>query len=88
MARREDGDLTARLDRIEANQGAFAEVLKVLMDRMDVQSEKLDAVLDAVTAEPGPSPLTQALEAILAELKAQSEMLHRLAGPAEDDADP
>lgn len=87
MARREDGDLNARLDRIEANQGAFGEVLKALLDRVDVQSEKLDAVLDAVTARPGPSPLTQALEAILAELKAQSEMLRHLAGSAEEDAD-
>ena len=68
-------------------KGAFGEVLKVLLDRVDVQSEKLDAVLDAVTADPGPSPLAQALEAILAELKTQSEMLRHLAGTAEGDAD-
>ena len=87
MARQENADLNARLDRVEASQGAFGEVLKALMDRMDVQSDKLDAVLDAVTADPGPSPLAQALEAILAELKAQSEVLRHLAGVAEEGAD-
>lgn len=86
-----EAEQDARLIRIEGLVKAIAEAQFTVMDRLDVQSEKLDAVLDAMTTEPGPSPVAEALQQILAELREQSILLRGLAGADQrryPDADP
>lgn len=75
-----EAEQDARMIRVEGLVKAIAEVQFTLMDRLDVQSEKLDAVLDALTTEPGPSPVAEALQQILKELREQSILLRGLAG--------
>lgn len=87
----QEAERDARLIRIEELVKAIAEAQFTVMDRLDVHSEKLDALLDAMTTEPGPSPVAEALQLILQELREQSVLLRGLAGADQQrypDADP
>ena len=42
---------------------------------LDVHNEKLDAILQAATADPGPSPTTEVLQQMLATMREQTALL-------------
>ena len=61
--------------RIETRQAAYEEVAHRVLDILEVHNEKLDAILEAATREPGPSPVAEALAAILSSLREQESLL-------------
>ena len=68
-------DLAAAVARIEARQAAYEAVARRVLDTLEVHTEKLDAILEAATREPGPSPVAEALAAILSSLREQESLL-------------
>jgi hypothetical protein len=73
-------DLAAAAARIETRQAAYEEVVHRVLNILEVQNEKLDAILEAATREPGPSPVAEALAAILSSLREQESLLADLPG--------
>jgi hypothetical protein len=71
-------DLAAAVARIETRQAAYEEVAHRVLDILEVHNEKLDAILEAATREPGPSPVAEALAAILSSLREQESLLLEL----------
>jgi hypothetical protein len=71
-------DLLAAVKRIEARQGAFDQALRRLMGALDIHNEKLDAILQAATREPGPSPVAAMLAEILTTMQDQARLLEDL----------
>jgi hypothetical protein len=56
-----DSELAAALARIEQRQAAYEVVAHRLIGMLEIHNEKLDAILEAATVEPGPSPTTEVL---------------------------
>jgi hypothetical protein len=73
-----DGELATVLARIEQRQAAYEVVAHRLIGMLDVHNEKLDAILEAATLEPGPSPTTEILQQILATMRQQTALLEAL----------
>jgi hypothetical protein len=48
------------------------------MGALEIHNEKLDAILDAATREPGPSPVATMLDAILTSMQDQTRLLEKL----------
>jgi hypothetical protein len=68
-------DLAAAVARIEGRQVAYEAVVRRVLDALEVHTEKLDAILEAATRERGPSPVAEALAAILSSLREQESLL-------------
>jgi hypothetical protein len=68
-------DLAAAMARIEARQAAYEAVARRVLDTLEVHTEKLDAIIEAATREPGPSPVAEILTAILSSLREQEGLL-------------
>jgi hypothetical protein len=68
-------DLVATVARIEARQAAYEAVARRVLDTLQVHNEKLDAILEAATQEPEPSPVAETLAAILSSLREQESLL-------------
>ena len=64
-----------RQTAIEQQQTAYVQVAHSILGMMEVHNEKLDAVLKAATVEPGPSPVAEALAALLAATQEQTRLL-------------
>ena len=64
--------------RIEQRQAVYEQVAHRLISMMEVHNEKLDAILEAATVEPGPSPVAEALAALLAATQEQTRLLSNL----------
>ena len=64
------GDLVAALARIELRQTVHEQVARRVVDMLAIHNEKLDAILEAATREPGPSPVLGVLAEILESLRA------------------
>jgi len=76
LSKTEDrGDLAAALARVEERQAIYEQVAHRLIGMMEVHNEKLDAILEAATVEPGPSPVAEALAAILVATQEQTRLL-------------
>ena len=76
MSKIEDrGDLAAALARVEERQAVYEQVAHRMIGMMEVHNEKLDAILKAATVEPGPSPVAEALAAILVATQEQTRLL-------------
>ena len=73
-----DDDIASALARIEQRQAAYEIVAHRLIGILEVHSEKLDAILEAATVEPGPSPTTELLKQILATMQEQTALLQGL----------
>ena len=71
-------ELLAIAGRIERVQERFAKVADDMLTVLEVHTEKLDAILEAATKEPGPSPTARLLEEIVVALTAQSALLAAL----------
>ena len=71
-------DLAAALARIEERQQAYEVVARRILDTLDVHTEKLDAILEAATQSPGPSPVVETLGQILIALREQAALLEAL----------
>ena len=74
----EVGGLAEALARIEERQAVYEQVAHRMIDMMEVHNEKLDAILKAATREPGPSPVAEALTAILTATQEQTRLLFNL----------
>jgi len=61
--------------RIEQRQAAYEVVAHRIIGMLEVHNEKLDAILEAATVEPAPSPLAEALAQILASMREQTALL-------------
>jgi len=70
--------ILAALARIEERQAAYEVVAHRMLDMMAVHNEKLDAILEAATVAPGPSPVARALEALVAATEEQTKLLTSL----------
>jgi hypothetical protein len=68
-------DLAAAVARIEGRQVAYEAVVRRVLDALEVHAEKLNAILEAATQEPGPSPVAEILTAILSSLREQESLL-------------
>jgi hypothetical protein len=68
-------DLAAAVARIETRQAAYEAVVSRVLSILEVHNEKLDAILEAATQEPGPSPVVETLTAILLSLRTQENLL-------------
>lgn len=76
MSKTEDrGDLAAALARVEERQAVYEQVAHRMIGMMEVHNEKLDAILKAATVESGPSPVAEALAAILVATQEQTRLL-------------
>ena len=73
-------ELLAAVKRIEERQGAFDHALRRVMGAMEIHNEKLDAILEAATREPGPSPVAAMLAEILSTMQDQARLLEELPG--------
>lgn len=71
-------ELLAVAGRIERAQVRFVTVAEDLLAGLQAQAEKVDAILEAATKEPGPSPTAELLKRIIASLTEQSDLLHAL----------
>lgn len=71
-------ELLAIAGRIERAQERFAKVADDILTVLEVHTEKLDAVLEAATKDPGPSPTAELLREIVAALTGQSALLAAL----------
>jgi hypothetical protein len=74
------GKLMAAVTRIERRQTVHEQVAHRVIDMLAIHNEKLDAILEAATREPGPSPVLGVLEEILESLRAQESLLAELPG--------
>ena len=79
-----DSELAQALARIEQRQSAYEVVAHRLLGILEVHNEKLDAILEAATVEPGPSPTTEVLQQILATMRQQTALLERLPATISD----
>ena len=79
MADQETLTALARIEQrqaaIERSQASFTEVAHRILDMMEIHNEKLDEVLKAATVEPGPSPVAEALAALLTATQEQTRLL-------------
>jgi len=73
-----DSELAQALARIEQRQAAYEVVAHRLIGMLDVHNEKLDAILEAATLEPGPSPTAELLQQILNTMRQQTALLEAL----------
>jgi hypothetical protein len=74
------GELKATLTRIELRQTVHEQVARQIVDMLAIHNEKLDAILEAATREPGPSPVLGVLAEILESLREQESLLAELPG--------
>ena len=58
-----DQEILTALARIEQRQSVYEQVVHRILGCLEIHSEKLDAILEAATVEPGPSPVAEALAA-------------------------
>ena len=68
-------ETAAALARIEQRQAAYEQVAHSILGMLEVHNEKLDAILEAATVEAGPSPVAEALQALVAATEKQTRML-------------
>jgi hypothetical protein len=73
-------ELKAALARIEQRQIVHEQFAHRVIDMLAIHNEKLDAILEAATREPGPSPVLGVLADILGSLRAQESLLAELPG--------
>ena len=73
-----NAELLAIMGRIERAQERFVAVADNMLAALEVHTEKLDAILEAATREPGPSPTAKLLKQIVDALTDQSETLAAL----------
>lgn len=73
-------ELKAALARIERRQTVHEQVALRMVDMLAIHNEKLDAILEAATREPGPSPVLGVLADILESLREQESLLAELPG--------
>ena len=73
-----DQDISETLARIEQRQAAYEIVAHRLIGMLEIHNEKLDAILEAATVEPGPSPTAEILKQILATMQEQTVLLQGL----------
>src|ERR1700679_2827473 len=73
-------ELKAAVARIERRQTVHEQVALRVVDMLAIHNEKLDAILEAATREPGPSPIVGVLANILDSLRAQESLLAELPG--------
>jgi hypothetical protein len=73
-------ELQAALARIEQRQIVHEQVACQMVDMLAIHNEKLDAILEAATREPGPSPVLGVLTEILESLREQESLLEELPG--------
>jgi hypothetical protein len=71
-------ELVATVARIEQRQMVHDQVALCVIDTLAIHDEKLDAILEAATREPGPSPLLGVLAEILKSLREQESLLAAL----------
>ena len=71
-------DIAKVLARIEQRQAAYEVVAHRILGMLEVHNEKLDAILQAATVEPGPSPVAEILVQILDTMRRQTELLEGL----------
>jgi len=50
----------------------------VILDRLDAQKDIMTAILEKLSEKPGPSPVAEALQEIVATLLEQTDMLRAL----------
>ena len=70
-----DQETLAALARIEQRQAAYEQVAHSILGAMETHTEMLTAILKAATVEPGPSPVAQALAALLTATREQTQLL-------------
>lgn len=73
-------DVLAAVKRLEARQEVVEQVLRRIMGALEIHNEKLDAILEAATREPGPSPVAAMLGEILTNMQDQARLLGELPG--------
>jgi hypothetical protein len=73
-----DQEVAAGLARIEQRQAAYEVVAHRILGMLEVHNEKLDAILQAATVEPGPSPVADSLKQILVAMNATTAALQDL----------
>ena len=73
-------EVLAAMKRIETRQDVFEQVLRRFMGALEIHNEKLDAILEAATREPGPSPVAAMLGDILISMQDQTRLLEELPG--------
>lgn len=73
-----DAGVVAALERIEARQVVYEQVMHRVIGMMAVHNEKLDAILNAASREPGPSSVAEVLGKILGSLQDQEQLLREL----------
>ena len=71
-------DMATAVQRMRDNQNAVMYSLKAILDILQVQGEKLDAIMEAATREAGPSPIVKALENIGANMHQTTRTLEEL----------
>jgi hypothetical protein len=71
-------EVLAVLKRIEEHQVAFNHALRRVMGALEIHNEKLDAILEAATRDPGPSPVAAMLGEILTSMQDQARLLEEL----------
>jgi hypothetical protein len=72
--------VAAAMQRLEERQAVFEQVLRRIMGALEIHNEKLDAILEAATREPGPSPVAAMLGEILTTMQDQARLLGELPG--------
>jgi hypothetical protein len=73
-----DQEIAASLARIEQRQAVYEVVANKMLSALDVHTEMLQAVMQAATADPGPSPVAEALTKILATMEETNRLLQHL----------
>ena len=73
-------ELVAAVARVEQRQTVQEQVALRVIDMLAIHDEKLDAILEAATREAGPSPVAEALAAILSSLREQETLLAEMPG--------
>ena len=73
-----DQDILAALARIEQRQIAYEAVAHQTFDTLAVHTEMLQAIMEAATADPGPSPVAEALKQILTAMQETTRLLQQL----------
>ena len=75
-----DQEILTALARIEQRQSVYEQVVHRILGCLEIHNEKLDAILEAATVEPGPSPVAEALAALLTATQEQTRLLSDLPG--------
>ena len=73
-----DQEALAVLARIEQRQTAYEAVAHQMLGTLAVHTEMLQAIMQAATAEPGPSPVADTLKQILLAMNATTAALEGL----------